>query len=254
MFMWCRLIPTKDNSSSTAINNKQQPPTYQKRPSCSAGPQPVRHSSEGTKRRTPRTQAIQQLHSNGQEAMIFNNAVEFSVLISLVELQDFLPLGFLLLYKTAHLLPANNSVDEVDSYMYQSLKMVQERQLRETEYDASPKHLKLVHVVTLASCTIFIGSLDTSTQREAMRILFPNSGRAILLMTGLWQDMFCAPERTTGSDRHLDESHRLQRVSSNGILIAHLKVHRGVNEPSRAEYCQARARHRNTKTQLETRI
>ncbi|GJS71933.1 hypothetical protein Tco_0704774 [Tanacetum coccineum] len=118
---------------------------------------------QGTKRRTPRTQAIQQLHSNGQEAMIFNrvlwriqerqierssswsysaskprDASESLFYISLEELQELL--------SVAHLLPANNSVDEVDSYMYQSLKMVQERQLRETEYDASPKHLKLVHV------------------------------------------------------------------------------------------------------------
>ncbi|GJZ98235.1 hypothetical protein Tco_0670688, partial [Tanacetum coccineum] len=137
---------------------------------------------QGTKRRTPRTQAIQQLHSNGQEAMIFNIVVNFDIpciaaqkertvdrvlwriqerqierssswsysaskprdasvslfYISLEELQELL--------SVAHLLPANNSVDEVDSYMYQSLKMVQERQLRETEYDASPKHLKLVHV------------------------------------------------------------------------------------------------------------
>ncbi|GJZ06814.1 hypothetical protein Tco_0540607 [Tanacetum coccineum] len=36
-----------------------------------------------------------------------------------------------------------------------------------------------------------------------------SSGRVILLTTG-------APERTTGSGRHLDEFHRLQRVGSKG--------------------------------------
>nr|GEY21414.1 hypothetical protein [Tanacetum cinerariifolium] len=55
-------------------------------------------------------------------------------------------------------------------------------------------------------------SLNTTTQLEVIAYTTcSRSGRAILLTTG-------APERTTWSGLHLDESHRLQHVGSKGHL------------------------------------
>ncbi|GKA84588.1 hypothetical protein Tco_0806183 [Tanacetum coccineum] len=70
-----------------------------------------------------------------------------------------------------------------------------------------------MHIASVQiSVTAFGWLLYTTTQLEAIAYTtYSHSGRAILLMTG-------APEQTTGSGRHLDESHRLQRVSSNGMI------------------------------------
>ncbi|GKD92897.1 DNA helicase [Tanacetum coccineum] len=86
-----------------------------------------------------------------------------------------------------------------------------------SECDVTDYWCPILHMVAAvdvtSECDIGVhvgGSLDTTTQLEAIAYTtYSHSGRAILLMTG-------APERTTGSGRHLDESHRLQRVSSNG--------------------------------------
>ncbi|GJX26231.1 phosphoserine phosphatase, chloroplastic [Tanacetum coccineum] len=88
-----------------------------------------------------------------------------------------------------------------------------------SECDVTDYWCPILHMVAAvgvtSECDIGVhvgGSLDTTTQPEAIAYTtYSHSGHAILLMTG-------APERTTESGRHLDESHRLQRVSSNGLI------------------------------------